>query len=91
MSPCEVVKLPDGGVAILCSRGRRGVKRCAVAGCGRDAPYLCDFPLTGPKAGQTCDRPLCSVHARQVGPDRHYCYAHPWDGQTVKPDGAQAT
>lgn len=37
---------------------------------------LCDFALTGKKAGQTCDAPLCDRCATRVGPNRDYCPAH---------------
>ena len=35
--------------------------------------YLCDWG-TGERT--TCDAPLCTEHATQVGPDRHLCPAH---------------
>ncbi|MCC7546163.1 MAG: hypothetical protein IT532_00185 [Burkholderiales bacterium] len=35
--------------------------------------YQCDYPMPGPG---TCDRHLCTRHAHEVGPDRHYCPQH---------------
>lgn len=74
---CEFVPLPDG-YAIICSRGRRG-KQCSA--CKRAPATLeCDWPLTGSKAGKTCDRPLCRPCALLVkqasGDTVDYCPAH---------------
>lgn len=80
---CEHVEI-EGGVAIICSRGRRR-RTCSTPGCGRRVVALCDFRLTGAKAGKTCDRPLCALCAVRMG--RHesgedkgdtidYCPAH---------------
>jgi hypothetical protein len=68
---CENLKLPDGTVAILC--GMRGRKKfCA---CGRVADLLCDWKVKDKKNG-TCDAPICKLHAKQVGPDKHLCPLH---------------
>lgn len=32
--------------------------------------FLCDGPTEGHR---TCDRPLCSAHATQTGPNKHLC------------------
>ena len=74
---CEFVPLPDG-YAVICSRGRRG-KQCSA--CKRNPATLeCDWPLTGSKAGKTCDRPLCRPCALLVkqasGDTVDYCPAH---------------
>lgn len=71
--PCDHVALPGGGYAIVCRRDRR--KPCIV--CGRPSSKLCDFPLTGGKAGKTCDRPLCVRCAVHVGTDSDFCPSHP--------------
>lgn len=64
----------DGNViGIACSRER--VRLCST-GCGRRATKLCDFPLSGKKAGKTCDADLCERCAEHVGPDRDYCPPH---------------
>jgi hypothetical protein len=34
--------------------------------------YLCDGPNNANPSG-TCDAPLCDIHARQIGPNRHLC------------------
>jgi len=44
--------------------------------CGRRGTKQCDFPLTGRKAGKTCDVHLCDRCATNVAPDRDYCPAH---------------
>ena len=75
---CEPV--PGGGFA--CSRGRR--RSCSVPGCTNSATLLCDYPLKGPKAGKTCDRDLCVMHAARRGHQTFdgrsntvdYCPAH---------------
>lgn len=82
---CEAVPLA-GGVAIVCSRGRRA-KPCSVPGCGRSSVALCDFPLTGAKAGKTCDRALCAQHRTSVGADLDHCPAH----AELKKGGARAS
>lgn len=72
--PCNVYHSDDGQItAIVCSRGRQPRKLCS---CGRKATLLCDWPLAGPKASKTCDRPICARCAAHVGPDRDYCQAH---------------
>lgn len=67
---CERFPIP-GGVAIVCSRGRRG-KRCA---CGKPAPFLCDGPRDG-RPGKTCDAPLCATCRVQAGEGRDLCRTH---------------
>lgn len=63
---CETVAVGDGLFAIACSRGKRR-KSCSVEGCRNAATKACDFPLTGRKAGKTCDRDLCASCAVKVG------------------------
>jgi hypothetical protein len=70
---CETVRLPGGGVAIVCSPRRRP-RRCQVRGCDRPGVRQCDFP-TGP--GRTCDRYLCAAHAVPQGRGRDHCPDHP--------------
>jgi hypothetical protein len=68
---CNVLKLPNGGTAIIC--GRRMRKR-NCAHCGRpDAKSLCDWP-TG--EGKTCDKPCCFACRIHVDTDRDYCADH---------------
>lgn len=71
--PCEKVKFDDGTVAIVCTRGQR---RVFCRWCARPRTKLCDYPLRGAKKGKTCDAPLCDAHAREVGPNQHYCPPH---------------
>jgi len=69
---CSHFNLPGGGTAIICGRDR--LKACAV--CGLPSAKLCDFPLTGVKAGKTCDRPVCEKCAVHSEPDTDYCPTH---------------
>jgi hypothetical protein len=84
--PCDVRRLPDGSVAICCSRGA-WPKHQACYVCGARSEFLCDWPVTrraigvGPKeypniTDGTCDKRMCRRCANEVGPDRHYCNAH---------------
>lgn len=66
---CEHVTLPDGGRAIVCSSRRRA--RCA---CGRPAPLLCDWKISGRRG--TCDAPLCNRCTTSPAPDNDLCPAH---------------
>ncbi|WP_138984465.1 hypothetical protein [Sphingobium yanoikuyae] len=68
--PCEVVPMPSGGAAIICSNGRR--KRCA---CGRPAPFLCDWKVPARRSG-TCDAPICDRCAISPATEKHLCPAH---------------
>lgn len=73
--PCTPIKLPGGGVAIACTRGRRPRRTPDCSCCTqREGPLLCDFPIGN---GKTCDKPLCRDCARRVGPNRDYCPSHP--------------
>jgi len=67
----EVVRMPDGSMAILCFSGRRPVRH--ACGCGRQATIQCDYPR--PEGG-TCDAWLCRGCAVHVGRNRDYCPAH---------------
>ena len=78
---CEYFRTEDGRVsAIVCSRKHKPAK-CAECGC--TATRMCDWKLTGRKAGKTCDRLLCKGCAVEpVMPDgssaedKHLCPAH---------------
>lgn len=72
---CDIKKDPDGQVtAIICNRG---TKRSYCQDCHRPCDKLCDFPLTGEKEGQTCDRKMCPRHSVHVeGKDLDYCLTH---------------
>lgn len=65
---------PIGGGGFSCSRTES--KICSSCAGFTRRPKLCDFPLAGTKAGQTCDRVLCDGCASNVGPNRDYCQAH---------------
>ena len=74
--PCNPVNLPGDAYAIVCTRGGRRPKPCAY--CGMPSSRLCDYPLRGPKAGKTCDEPMCTRCATRPDPreDVDYCRAH---------------
>jgi hypothetical protein len=77
--PCYMMRLADGGVAIVCARGRQGKqKRCHVCNCPESITTmkLCDYPVAGKKRSQTCDKPICIEHALHVEPDTDYCPEH---------------
>lgn len=75
---CEVLYDGQGRpMGFACSRNsenKRGT--CCVPGCGRVAEYLCDYPLRGEKEGQTCDKAMCTSHAKLIKHDTHFCPAH---------------
>lgn len=67
---CDLVTLPDGTRAIVCSS--RKADRCA---CGRRATLLCDWKV--PKRGSgTCDKPICTACATSPAPDKDLCPDH---------------
>ena len=68
-----MVPMPGGGYAIVCTRGRRPIN-CHY--CGRPGGLLCDFPLSGQKAGQTCDAPLCHRCTWSPSAGKDYCRPH---------------
>lgn len=69
---CRRVPVP-GGVAIVCGRFPKA-KPCSA--CGAPSTRLCDFPLKGPRAGKTCDKPLCDRCAAAFGDEVDYCPPH---------------
>jgi hypothetical protein len=71
---CEPIVIDGKVIGIGCSRGKRP-KPC-VENCGRPSAKLCDFPLRGRKRGQSCDRPICAVHATAMGNGIDYCRTH---------------
>jgi hypothetical protein len=77
--PCEF-----RGNMVICSRGSR--KPCRY--CGRASSKLCDHKLTGAKAGQTCDIPMCATCATHVEPDLDFCKPHA-EIDTVVVDGVR--
>lgn len=70
---CDSVRLPNGAIAIVCSRGGRRLKAEPCSVCGKAAGRLCDFP-TG--KGRTCDAPLCSSCSTKLSGDRDLCPDH---------------
>ncbi len=60
-------KLPPSCGARVLIDGREQV-------CMAISAFLCDGPNSANRSG-TCDAPLCEIHARQIGPNRHLCPA----------------
>lgn len=60
---CTPIYLHGQHVGFVCSRGTRTKKAKPCVGCGQPSTKLCDHPLTGKRAGKTCDRPLCDACA----------------------------
>jgi hypothetical protein len=71
------LRMPDGSGVIHLRMTKRAQKKlgpeCRACICVAD--FLCDYPMG---EGKTCDAPMCRKHAREVGPDRHYC---PWHAE----------
>jgi len=76
---CERVDIGNGTYAIVCTRGHR--QRCK---CGRPSTKLCDYPLSGAKAGKTCSRPMCDGCSTRVG-SLDYCRPHAEASGTKQP------
>lgn len=69
---CEKVRMPDGGIAIMCSRNKRKpAPTCQYCHCVGEK--LCDGPH--PKR-DTCDKRMCSYCAYHVDPDLDFCPDH---------------
>ena len=72
---CDRFDLPGGGYAIVCSRGPRPKRPCRW--CKDAHEFLCDHVVQDSgRTGKTCDAPMCRVHAKQIGRDRHACPDH---------------
>lgn len=86
---CDVVTLPGGGRAIVCSAHRRHFARCA---CGRIATLLCDWKM--PQNGGTCDAPICARCTTSPAREKDLCAKHARDFELWKANrptmGAQA-
>jgi hypothetical protein len=57
---CTPIKMPGGGVAIVCTRGRR-VRKCSS--CSSSAGLECDG----------CDKPICAAHSFTAWKNVDYC------------------
>jgi hypothetical protein len=71
--PCIPVRLDDGAVALMCTRGRAPRKPCVS--CGAPSTRLCDFVLDIP-AGKTCDAALCARCTQRIGKSEDRCPKH---------------
>lgn len=74
--PCDQVNLPGGGVAFV-RYAKQPVKKCRW--CQSLSTKLCDFVVSPPEQvthRRTCDAPMCSAHAKSVGPNLDYCPDH---------------
>lgn len=73
--PCKVFPAPGGGFGFACSRGA-DAPRCSVVGCAARGSHACDWPLSGPRAGQTCSAPLCFRHRARQADGTDLCPTH---------------
>lgn len=80
---CEKIQFADGNFAIVCGV-RRPKRYCS---CGKPADFLCDFPLSGKKAGKTCDKPVCKTCRLHISPDKDYCRVHAAMAETLNAQG----
>lgn len=83
--PCVVVRLPDGGSAIVCTVGRH--QRCS---CGARATLLCDWKVPARRSG-TCDAQICEGCSHKPAPEKDLCPTHAaeWKArQAAKADAA---
>jgi hypothetical protein len=73
--PCSWLKLPGGGVAIV-KHGKSRAPRCKF--CPLTSTKLCDAIVGKTLGGEaiTCDAPICSTCARNVGPEKDFCPNH---------------
>lgn len=61
---CTKIQIPGGGVAIVCTRGRRsGAKKCIT--CSGRADIECDG----------CDKPICGQHSLSPRKNLDFCQA----------------
>lgn len=72
---CRIITSGDVTI-IACGRGRQERRRCDTPGCSGRAVALCDWPLSGPKAGKTCSRAMCAQCRRPQEPEVDYCRTH---------------
>lgn len=88
MGCCSVVKMPGGGVAVVCSRGRRHA-RCR---CGASATRLCDWKVEGKRSG-TCDVPLCERCTHSPAAEKDLCPQHAaeWKARCAKTKAGAST
>ena len=69
--PCETVRFPNGGGAIICgARPRR--KPCYY--CGKPAAWLCDFFHEDTE--KPCDRSVCADHRAPKSVNIDWCLIH---------------
>lgn len=74
---CNTITLADGARAIVCSRSKRGQRRCEW--CAKEALYQCDGPAGGRSNKRTCSAHMCGEHRTNVGADRDLCPRHAAD------------
>ncbi len=67
--PCDLVSMPNGGSAIVCTSRRQ--QRCA---CGRVATLVCDWRT--PTRTGTCDTPICGRCTTSPARGKDLCPDH---------------
>lgn len=72
---CARVRMPGGGVAIVCGTGFRRAPRCRHCAC--EGQLACDWKFVEPRGTlATCDKPICPAHAFEVAIEKHLCPPH---------------
>lgn len=70
---CESIHLGNGVSFIGCGPKKKP-KPCET--CGEASSKLCDYKLTGKRAGKTCGAAICARCAVSIGPDEDLCPTH---------------
>jgi hypothetical protein len=87
--PCIPFTSDDGKTSgFICTRGRQPRAKCFY--CSKPHDRLCDAKVSDKR---TCDRKLCTQHARRVAPERDLCPDHDTRehrGESVEPKAARA-
>jgi hypothetical protein len=76
--PCYRTNLGPDTAVFTCSRSKHAAKDLpACSNCHTpNAQLACEFDLTGSKAGQRCNKPLCRICAKRSVPGRNLCPPH---------------
>ncbi len=56
--------------------GSSPFRKCSVPECRQHATIQCDYPVAGKRKSTTCDRWICTRHAKPVGDDLDWCPVH---------------
>ena len=68
---CTIMDVP--GVTVI--QWSRELVWCLTNGCTARAITTCQYPLSGRRTGEICDRPICQRCSIKVD-GKHYCPSH---------------